>query len=78
VAAWVSAAWGALLVLEGGLRGEVVYTALGAAGLALLIAVDRHPLAASRADAAPASAGPSPPRVDSSHGRVHIWPDEAS
>jgi hypothetical protein len=59
VAAWSSAAWGGLLVLEGGLRGEVVYTALGAAGLALLI------VSRSR-------------RVDSSHGRVHIWPDEAS
>jgi hypothetical protein len=59
VAAWISAAWGGLLVLEGGLRGEVVYTALGAAGLALLI------VSRSR-------------RVDSSHGRVHIWPDEAS
>ena len=37
-AAWVSGAWGGLLVLEGGLRGEVVYTALGAVGVALLIA----------------------------------------
>jgi hypothetical protein len=37
LAAWVSAVWGGLLVLEGGLRGEVVYTALGAAGLAVLI-----------------------------------------
>jgi hypothetical protein len=42
VAAWVSAVWGGLLVLEGGLRGEVVYTALGAAGLALLIASGRR------------------------------------
>ncbi len=42
VAAWVSAAWGGLLVLEGGLRGEVVYTALGAVGLALLIASGRR------------------------------------
>jgi hypothetical protein len=38
VAAWVSAAWGGLLVLGGGLRSEVVYTALGVVGLALLIA----------------------------------------
>jgi hypothetical protein len=38
MATWLPAAWGGLLVLEGGLRGEVVYTALGAAGLALLIA----------------------------------------
>jgi hypothetical protein len=38
VAAWVFSAWGGLLVLEGGLRGEVVYTALGAAGLAILLA----------------------------------------
>ena len=37
VVAWVSGAWGGLLVLEGGLRGEVVYTALGAVGVALLI-----------------------------------------
>jgi hypothetical protein len=59
VAAWIAGAWGGLLVLQGGLRGEVVYTALGAAGLALLV------LSRSR-------------RVDSSHGRVHIWPDEAS
>jgi hypothetical protein len=59
MAAWISAAWGGLLVLEGGLRGEVVYTALGAAALALLI-VSRSP------------------RVDSSHSRVHIWPDQAS
>jgi hypothetical protein len=42
VAIWVSAAWGGLLVLEGGLQGEVVYTALGAAGLALLIASRRR------------------------------------
>jgi hypothetical protein len=48
VAAWVPAAWGGLLVLEGGLRGEVVYTALGAAGLALLIASRRrHAITAS-------------------------------
>jgi len=58
-ATWIAGAWGGLLVLEGGLRGEVVYTALGAIGLALLIV------------------GPSR-RVDSSDGRVHIWPDEAS
>jgi hypothetical protein len=38
LAAWLSAAWGGVLVLEGGLRGEVVYTALGAAGLALIVA----------------------------------------
>jgi hypothetical protein len=42
VAIWVPAAWGGLLVLEGGLRGEVVYTALGAAGLAILIASRRR------------------------------------
>ena len=42
MAAWVAAVWGGLLVLEGGLRGEVVYTALGAAGLALLIASGRR------------------------------------
>ncbi len=38
VAAWPAATWGALLVLEGGLRGEVVYTALGALGTALVVA----------------------------------------
>jgi hypothetical protein len=37
VAAWVAGAGGGLLVLEAGLHGEVVYTALGAAGVALLI-----------------------------------------
>jgi NADH-quinone oxidoreductase subunit M len=42
VAIWVPAAWGGLLVLEGGLRGEVVYTALSAAGLAILIASRRR------------------------------------
>ena len=48
VAAWVSAAWGGLLVLEGGLRGEVVYTALGVVGLALSTASSRRqPMMAS-------------------------------
>jgi hypothetical protein len=45
-AAWVAAAWGGLLVLEGGLRSEVVYSVFGAAGLALIIAgggVRHHP-----------------------------------
>jgi hypothetical protein len=42
VAAWASGSWGGLQVLEGGLRGEVVYTALGAAGLALVIASCRR------------------------------------
>jgi hypothetical protein len=37
LAGWVSGAWGGLLVLEGGLRGEVVYTTLGTVVLALLI-----------------------------------------
>jgi hypothetical protein len=41
VAASVSAAWGGLLVLEGGLRSEVVYTAFGAAALALAVASGR-------------------------------------
>ena len=44
--AWVAAAWGGLLVLEVGLRSEVVYSVLGAAGLALIIAgggVRHHP-----------------------------------
>jgi hypothetical protein len=35
VAGWISAAWGGVLVLEGALRGEVVYTAVGAAGIAV-------------------------------------------
>jgi hypothetical protein len=47
VATWIPAAWGGLLVLEGGLRGEVVYTTLGAVGTGLLvagrlIALERH------------------------------------
>jgi hypothetical protein len=41
---WVSAAWGGLLVVEGSLRGEVAYTALGVAGIAMLIS--RSPLRA--------------------------------
>ncbi len=40
-AAWLAAAWGGLRVVEGGLRGEVVYTALGALGLALILAAPR-------------------------------------
>jgi hypothetical protein len=34
---WPLSAWGGLLVLEGGLRSEVVYTAIGALVLALLV-----------------------------------------
>ena len=44
--AWAAGAWGGLLVLEGSLRSEVVYSAFGAAGLALIIAgggVRPHP-----------------------------------
>jgi hypothetical protein len=37
-AAWLAASWGGLRVLEEGLRAEVVYTALGALGLALIVA----------------------------------------
>jgi hypothetical protein len=37
VVGWISGAWGGLLVLEGGLHGEVVYTTLGTVGLALLV-----------------------------------------
>lgn len=36
-ATWVAAAWGGLLTLEGALQGEVVYSAVGTLGLALLI-----------------------------------------
>jgi hypothetical protein len=57
VAAWVSVAWGGLLVLEGGLRGEVVYTALGAAGLALLIASGRRQAITASAPSTPAPSG---------------------
>jgi hypothetical protein len=41
--AWVAAAWGGLLVLEGALRSEVVYSVFGAAGLALIIAGGERP-----------------------------------
>ena len=34
---WLPSAWGGLLVLEGGLRSEVVYTAAGALVLALVV-----------------------------------------
>ena len=56
-AAWVSAAWGGLLVLEGGLRGEVVYTALGAAGLALLLAPRRRQAITASVPSTPAPSG---------------------
>jgi hypothetical protein len=46
--AWLSATWGGLLVLEAGLRGEVVYTAVGTVGLALLILPLRRPTASVR------------------------------
>jgi hypothetical protein len=52
-AAWIAGAWGGLLVLEGGLRGEVVYTALGAVGVALLIASSSQAMTA-RAPSTPA------------------------
>lgn len=42
VAAGAAAAWGGLRVLTGALQGEVVYTALGTIGLALLIANGSH------------------------------------
>ena len=35
IVAFVAAAWGGLMVVEGGLRGEVVYTAFGTLGLAI-------------------------------------------
>ncbi len=54
VAVWVAGAWGGLLVLEGGLRGEVVYSALGAAGLALLIVAGRLQAMTARASSTPA------------------------
>ena len=56
-AAWVAAAWGGLLVLEGGLRGEVVYTTLGAMGLALLAVGSRRQAMIASASRMPA---PSP------------------
>jgi hypothetical protein len=59
VAAWVSGAWGGLLVLEGGLRGEVVYTALGAAVLALLIVSRRRQAMTASAPSAPSAPAPS-------------------
>ncbi len=56
VVGWVSAAWGGLLVVEGGLRGEVVYTALGTVGLALLlVSLPRQAMIAS----APRTPSPS-------------------
>jgi hypothetical protein len=45
VVAWVSAAWGGLLVLEAGLGGEVVYTAMASVGLALIVAAGDPPRA---------------------------------
>ncbi len=53
---------GGLLVLEAGLGSEVVYTALGAAGLAVIVA------SGASAD----GRRTLPPRVDSSTGPVHI------
>jgi hypothetical protein len=54
VGASLSAAWGGLLVLEGGLRSEVVYTALGAAGLALVAASGRGRAMTASAPSTPA------------------------
>lgn len=59
-AAWLVASWGGLRVVEGGLRGEVVYTALGTLGLALIVAGTRPP-APSRASAE-ADSGAAPAR----------------
>jgi hypothetical protein len=42
-AAWLVGAWGGLLVLQGALRGEVVYTALGVLGLAVIVVARRSP-----------------------------------
>ncbi len=50
----VSAAWGGLLVLEGGLRSEVVYTAFGAAALALAVASGRGRAMTASAPSTPA------------------------
>jgi hypothetical protein len=51
IVAWLSATWGGLLVLEAGLRGEVVYTAVGTVGLALILAAgDRRPVPAHHAE----------------------------
>jgi hypothetical protein len=54
VGASVSATWGGLLVLEGGLRSEVVYTALGAAVLALVAASGRGRAMTASAPSTPA------------------------
>jgi hypothetical protein len=50
--AWIASAWGGLLVLEGGLRSEVVYTAFGAAGLALIVAASGRPVTHSEGSSA--------------------------
>jgi hypothetical protein len=42
IVAWLSATWGGLLVLQAGLRGEVVYTAVGTVGLAVIVAAGDH------------------------------------
>jgi hypothetical protein len=47
-AAWISVVWGGLLVLEAGLRTEVVYTAFGALGLAVLAVGARRQAVAVR------------------------------
>jgi len=48
VPAWTSALWGGLLVLEGGLRAEVVYTVFAAMGVALLVAPGRSQTTVAR------------------------------
>jgi len=54
VASWAASAWGGLLVLEGGLRSEVVYTAVGALGLAVVIVARRGQAMIARAPSTPA------------------------
>jgi hypothetical protein len=58
-AAWLVASWGGLRVVEGGLRGEVVYTALGTLGLALIVAGTRPPAPSRASPEAGSGAAPA-------------------
>ncbi|CAN5896785.1 hypothetical protein BH24GEM1_BH24GEM1_02010 [soil metagenome] len=52
--AWVAGAWGGLLVVEAGLRGEVVYTVFGALGIALMVAASGGQAMIASASSTPA------------------------